>query len=51
MLEIGFFSLLYAQFRLLIFAFKNVWTKDYAAKPFYISHSKRNNDYVVRLFK
>ena len=52
MLEIGYFSLLYAQFRLLIVAFKKtLLAEDYAAETFYISNFKSNNDYVVRLFK
>ena len=51
MLEIGYFSIVYAQFRLLIVAFKKLRAGDYAAQTFYISNSKRNNDYVVRLFK
>ena len=44
MLEKGYISSLYAQFRLLI-------ARDYAAETFYISNSKRKNEYVVILFK
>ena len=51
MLEIRYFSSLYAQFRLLIVALKKIWSQDYAAETFYIPNSKRNNDYVIRLFK
>ena len=51
MLDIGCFSSVYAQCRLLLFAFKNLWAKDYAAKTVYISNLKSNNDYVVRLIK
>ena len=50
MREIGYFSLLYAQFRLLILAFKKIGAEDYGAELFYISNSKSNNAYVVRLF-
>ena len=60
MLEMGYFSSLYAQFRLLIFAFrkkkkkkkkKKLWAEDYAAETFYVSNFIHNNDYVVRLLK
>ena len=51
MLETGFFSSLYSQSRLLIFAFKTLLAEDYAAETFYFSSFKGNNDYVVRLFK
>ena len=51
MLEIGYFSSLYANFRFLIVAFKKIWAEEYAAETFYISNFKSNNDYVVRLFK
>ena len=56
MLEIGYFSSLYAQFRLLIVAFKKKkkkkkWAEDYAAETFHILNFKSNNDNVVRLFK
>ena len=30
---------------------KESWTEDYATETLYISNSKSNNDYVVRLFK
>ena len=51
MLEIWYLSSLYAQFRLLIVYLKTIWTEDYADETFHISISKRNNDYVVGLFK
>ena len=51
MLEIGYFSSLYAQCRLLIVALKIQWAEDHAAETFYISNFKSNNDYVVRLIK
>ena len=56
MLEIGHISSLYAQFLVLIVAskktavLKKIRAQDYAAITFYISNSKRNKDYVVRLF-
>lgn len=36
MLEIGYFSSLYAQFRLLTVAFKKLLAEDYAVETFYI---------------
>ena len=48
MLEIGFFSSLYAEFHLFS---KTLWAEDYAAETFHILNLKSNNDYVVILFK
>ena len=30
---------------------KKIWAEDYPTETFYISNSKSNNDYVVRLVK
>ena len=46
MLEIGYRSLLYIQFSLLIVAFeKKLCAEDYAAETFNMSNTKSNNDY------
>ena len=44
-------SSLYAQFRLLIVAFKNMGRELCCGHVFSISNSKKNNGYVVRRFK
>ena len=50
MLEIGYFSFFICPIPFANSRFENILTEDYAAETFYISN-KRNNGYVVRLFK